>query len=625
MTKKEKNRPNTYTALRTRIAALGLSLWLICMILVTWVAAADMYNQVLQQASQDVHIQFGAQDIPGSEEYRMLLDISHGYTIYLSNAFPLMLDQKPDTVSSSDWFWDETELLYGYEPAMVIRNQYGDILMQTGDYLFFEYTTTKYDPDDETPAAQGYGYIDLNDPGIEMKMLRDFVYERHLGGTLDRLSFYHFSMTGWFEGAKFHPVTVFYNYLDISAKLLFSGVAAPGKELVTIYMEHPWICTRPTTPVSVGGTRFDSLTDLLDAHSSGQGDYRSDNLFNAVIIVTSHRSDQTIYLAYRCCPMGYAALRLIPFYVVTLAMILIALKLILRGIRQNLTEHLGGIISAAAFNAPLTPDAKWEEVYALEQQYTNAQQSLSERNTELQQLRTKLDYAQNAEENRRKLISGLTHELKPPLAVIHSYAEGLQEGIAEDKEDHYLSVILEQSEKMDALVLQMLDLSRLESGKVRLSTDNFSLLELTKTVVERFAPLLESKDLTVRYGVAQDFLITADHGRMEQVITNLVSNAQKYTEPGNPISISVFQHNGTARFSIENPGKWLENEELDKVWDSFFRVDPSRTAPGTGLGLAVVKQIIQLHQGECKVRNVLYKTTEKAETGVQFSFQIPMG
>jgi signal transduction histidine kinase len=209
--------------------------------------------------------------------------------------------------------------------------------------------------------------------------------------------------------------------------------------------------------------------------------------------------------------------------------------------------------------------------------------------------------------------------------VIHSYAEGLQEGIAKEKENQYLSVILEQSEKMDGLVLQMLDFSRLEAGKVRLSTDNFSLLKLAQSITDRFQPLLEDKDLTLQYGVCQDFLITADEARIEQVITNLVSNALKYTEPGNTITVSVYQHDGKAGFSIENPGTWLTDEQLEKVWDSFFRADPSRSTPGTGLGLAVVKQIIQLHQGSCRARNMLYKKQEDTYTGVQFSFQIPLG
>ena len=630
MKKKERNRrrPEAYKAMRARIIALTLILWLTCMGFVTWAAAAEMYQQILTQARTEISTGFGAADIPGQESHKMLSRIHYSYHINLKSFFPFMLPQTPKSYGSDDWFWNEMELLYGYEPATVFYDESGQLLIQNGDYMFFEYTTTESDPEDHSPEPQGYGYIDLNDPSEEMLPLRDFMYQNRSGGLFDRIAFFDFRMTGWFEGGQFHPVSLYtlIHGLDMENQV-FSAPAEFGKELVTIYTRNINVCTRSTTPVTVGGVQFDSLPELLDAHIRTEENYRSDNLFNAVIIVTgSHAySNYKVAQAYRCSPMGYAALRLIPFYLVSLAILLIVLKLILRNLRKNLTAPLDNIIVAAACNAPLTPAAKWEELYSLEQQYSKFQQSLSEKNTELQQLRTKLDYAQNAETNRRQLVSGLTHELKTPLAVIHSYAEGLKDGIAEEKKDHYLSVILEQSEKMDSMVLQMLDLSRLEAGKVRLSSDNFSLLALTKTVVDRFSPMLEEKGLSVSFGVAQEFLITADQARIEQVITNLVSNALKYTEPENRISISVFQHNGKAGFSIENPGKWLPEEALEKVWDSFFRVDPSRTAPGTGLGLAVVKQIIQLHQGSCKAHNTLYKNQDGTFPGVQFSFQIPMG
>ena len=625
MKKKERNRPNVYGAIRFRIVALALALWLICMVLITLTAAGDMYAQIVFQAQQDIHTIYAADDIPGNEENRMLRRIHDKYNIHLHNAFPFMMKQHPDSYGSDDWYWNKMELLYGYEKVVIFHDNAGNNLMQTGDYLFFDYASTPYNSDGERPKTEGYGYIDLSDTSQEIQQLRDFVYKQLSGGIYAQLPFYDFYMTGWFEGGRFHPVTVLYHYLDIKSEYIFSGTAEPGKEIVSIYMENPTVCTRSTTPVSVKGTRFDNLTELLDAHISQQGNYLSSNLFNAVVIVASYTENQRVYAAYRFCPMGYAALRLIPFYAVTLALILVVLKLILRRIRQNLAEPLNNIITAVAFHAPLTPSAKWEEVYSLERQYAKFQQTLAEVNTELQQIRTKLDFAHNAEENRRQLISGLTHELKTPLAVIHSYAEGLQEGIAKEKEDQYLSVILEQSEKMDGLVLQMLDFSRLEAGKVRLSTDNFSLLKLAQSITDRFQPLLEDKELKLQYGICQDFLITADEARIEQVITNLVSNALKYTEPGNTITVSVYQHDGKAGFSIENPGTWLTDEQLDKVWDSFFRADPSRSTPGTGLGLAVVKQIIQLHQGSCRARNMLYKKQEDTYTGVQFSFQIPLG
>lgn len=639
MKKKERirKRPETYKAIRARIVTLTLILWLICMVLITWAAAADMYHQLEYSAWQDVSYGTNLGKVPGTAEYNIISSLSSIY--YRGNidpTLPIMLKQHPSSMSSDEWLWGKWELVYGFEPARIYFTDDG-ILFGDSDYLLFAYMDLETYQAGNHNARTGYGYIDLNSIPSDQSDFHTYINNwSKADGMSHHVGFQDFRMTGWFEDGQFHPVTIDVEqegYIGESLlhswKRLLNLPNDSGKETTQIYVCIGSVIKRIQKPVTVNGTTFDSLTDLLYADRTTKESYRSSNLFNALIITSAHHNDAygeyTVAVAFRCCPIGYAALRLIPFYAVSLAVLLIVLKLILGGIRKNLAEPLDGIISALAFHAPLTPQAKWEEVYSLERQYVKIQQALAESNTELQQIRTKLDYAQNAEENRRQLVSSLTHELKTPLAVIHSYAEGLQEGIAKEKEDQYLSVILEQSEKMDGLVLQMLDFSRLEAGKVRLSTDNFSLLKLAQTVTDRFQPLLEDKDLTLQYGVCQDFLITADEARIEQVITNLVSNALKYTEPGNAITVSVFQHDGKAGFSIENPGTWLTEEQLEKVWDSFFRADPSRSTPGTGLGLAVVKQIIQLHQGSCKARNLLYKKQEDTYTGVQFSFQIPMG
>ena len=628
MKKKERNRrrPEAYKAMRLRIVALTLSLWLICMGLVTWMAAVDVQHQMKIGIKDLVNASIDATDarIPGRTEYNMFSHRAFAYLrLDIEKTLPFMLEQRPASLSSDDWLWGKWNLMYGFEPAIVYYDKDGNRLLGSENYLYFSYTNEE-PVVNEHPTIVGFGYIDLDSLSEEYRAFLDYVFRYRSNDILGALFFHDLKMAGWFEDGEFHPVAIDVKSHpeDIWTRLIH--VPADGKkELTQLYTYGLYLTQEQKNPVA----GFESLTDLLDTHCTTTADLRSDNLFDSILSASGYSIDGSIKIcaALRCSPMGYAALRLIPFYLVSLVVLLIVLKLILRSLRKNLTAPLDNIIVAAACNAPLTPTAKWEELYSLEQQYSKLQQSHSEQNTELQQLRTKLDYAQNAEENRRQLVSGLTHELKTPLAVIHSYAEGLKDGIAEEKKDHYLSVILEQSEKMDSMVLQMLDLSRLEAGKVRLSSDNFSLLELTKTVVDRFSPMLEEKGLSVSFGVAQEFLITADQARIEQVITNLVSNALKYTEPENQISISVFQHNGKAGFSIENPGKWLPEEALEKVWDSFFRVDPSRTAPGTGLGLAVVKQIIQLHQGSCKAHNTLYKNQDGTFPGVQFSFQIPMG
>ena len=174
---------------------------------------------------------------------------------------------------------------------------------------------------------------------------------------------------------------------------------------------------------------------------------------------------------------------------------------------------------------------------------------------------------------------------------------------------------------MDEMVLQMLDLSRLEAGKVRLAADSFSVYVLTQQILERFAPLLESKRQSVHFELAEDFLITADENRIGQVITNLISNAHKYSPQGADIRIKIYFKINSLYFRIENPAPHLSNEALEKVWDSFYRADVSRNTPGTGLGLALVKTIIQLHRGSCTVRNTFL---DQNVPGVEFGFNLPL-
>ena len=135
-------------------------------------------------------------------------------------------------------------------------------------------------------------------------------------------------------------------------------------------------------------------------------------------------------------------------------------------IRRELFLPMENMVEYARANYPSSwrgVDSRWLEPHYLQKELMAAQERVRELNKEKTQLSTALDYANNAEENRRLMVSNITHELKTPLAVIHSYAEGLKEGIAADKQEHYLDVILEESERMDAMVLEMLDLSRLEA------------------------------------------------------------------------------------------------------------------------------------------------------------------
>lgn len=222
-----------------------------------------------------------------------------------------------------------------------------------------------------------------------------------------------------------------------------------------------------------------------------------------------------------------------------------------------------------------------------------------------------LTYAQAAEEHRRTFTSHMAHELKTPLAVIHSYAQGLQEHIAEDKREKYLATICSEAERMNGMVLELLNLSRLEAGRVKLRRETFSLSQLTRSTLEKLAPSLEAKGLRLSTALEDPAPVLADRGRMAQVVENLLTNAVKYTPAGGEIGVEVTQTGQHTTLRLSNDCPPISQEELEQLFEPFYRREDAAPGEGTGLGLAIVRHIVQLHGGSC--------TAQATPSGVQFT------
>ena len=670
--KKEKERSKLGKMLSRRVYALGLGLWSVGMALITWAVAEDMLSQVVMQTKECAVGADGSReggviprDMPGRIEMEMIGSLGTPYRhISPKRLLPIVRDQWPSEMSSDDWIWGKWDLLYGFEAAVHFYDMENESEFVSGNYLTFSYTDAERWEGGDT-EAKGLAYIALDKVEDSQGKL-DFLLSDSrptgflMGGSYEDeyrnvvgTQFYPslIRVEGYFEGNEFHPIAIdSVRYIDIDSgdevrrrdklqKLhmkgelkwnnLFALESPPERPTETIYAWNLLGFPYDYEPITVEGVRYDGLSELLlegmpqNLPFAGQ----RGNLLESVII--RQRGHEDIYgrfiytVAVRCWPLQYAILRMFPAYLVSFALVFIAIRLILRKWRKCITEPLV-YLAYVAEDGHVYPSCPLDEIYRLETYVADTHQRQAETQNEIQQLRTALDYAKDAEEKRRQLISNITHELKTPLAVIHSYAEGLQSGIDAEKQEHYLSVILDESEHMDEMVLQMLDVSRLEAGKVRLSVDHFSLLQLTESVVEKFTPLMEEKELSFRYGLAEEFELTADEGRIRQVITNLISNALKYTSCGGRITVNIYVENRNARFIIANTAAHLSDEALLKVWDSFYRADPSRTELGTGLGLTLVKSIVELHRGVCYVRNTVDKTEETVEDAVEFGFTLPI-
>lgn len=223
------------------------------------------------------------------------------------------------------------------------------------------------------------------------------------------------------------------------------------------------------------------------------------------------------------------------------------------------------------------------------------------------------------DEMRKDFIANVSHELKTPIALIQGYAEGLNEGLCEDEESrkYYTEVIMDESEKMNKMVKQLLTLSSLESGNSILHKENFNMTALTDSVLNSISILIGEKNVKVNFDTSKDIFLYADEFKIEEVVTNYISNAIHHVNDKGTIKIDVSEDERNVYFSVYNTGNKIPEKDLPNVWEKFFKVDKahSRSYGGSGIGLSIVKAIVEAHGGAVKVVN--------KSDGVEFGFKIP--
>ena len=225
------------------------------------------------------------------------------------------------------------------------------------------------------------------------------------------------------------------------------------------------------------------------------------------------------------------------------------------------------------------------------------------------------------DEMRKQFISDVSHELKTPIALIQGYAEGLVENVNSDDESRkfYADVILDESNKMDTLVKQLLELMKLEYGKRELNNENFNIVELINEVIRKCKVMIEEKNIKIEFDSSKQVTVNADDFYIEQVVTNYFTNAIKHAENVNgekKISIKIEEKENKVRVSVFNTGNNIPEEHLNKIWGRFYKEDSSRNRNdgGTGIGLALVKAIMNNYRNDYGVIN--------RENGVEFYFEL---
>ena len=229
------------------------------------------------------------------------------------------------------------------------------------------------------------------------------------------------------------------------------------------------------------------------------------------------------------------------------------------------------------------------------------------------------------DEMRKSFISDVSHELKTPIALIQGYSEGLFENVNTDEESRkfYAEVILDETNKMDKLVKQLLELMKLEYGKRQFNDKKFNIVEVEKEVVRKSKVMLEEKKVKIEFNLSEEINVFADDFYIEQVISNYITNAIKHVKEidGKKVISIVNEVNiekNKVRVKIFNTGENIAEEHINRIWNRFYKVDESRnrTDGGTGIGLSFVKAIMNNYGNR-------YGVTNK-EDGVEFYFDLDL-
>ena len=245
-------------------------------------------------------------------------------------------------------------------------------------------------------------------------------------------------------------------------------------------------------------------------------------------------------------------------------------------------------------------------------------QAISELKTANNELQRDIEQKTKVDEMRKEFLSNVSHELKTPIALIQGYAEGLQECINDDAQsrEFYCEVIMDEAGKMNRMVKKLLTLNQLEFGDQKVVMERFDIIALIDSILSASVLMAEQKGVTVRMDKMDPVYVWADEFDIEEVFTNYFSNALNHVDFEKVIEVKVRKEDTKVRVSVFNTGKQIPEEDIDRIWDKFYKVDKARTREygGSGIGLSIVKAIMDALHQPFGVKNW--------DNGVEFWFEL---
>lgn len=273
-------------------------------------------------------------------------------------------------------------------------------------------------------------------------------------------------------------------------------------------------------------------------------------------------------------------------------------------------RHIAKPIIGITTNAKQLPQGK----YTVDPK-TNRYKEAADLNNTLVQAANDI---QKADKAKRDLISNVSHDLRTPLTMIGGYGEMMID-LPEEKTDENIQVIVDETKRLNALVNDLLDMSRLQDGRIVLHKEVFDISALLKTQLQKYDVYRMQEGYTIESELLDTIYVNADKIRIEQVINNFLNNAVNYGGEAKHIIVREIKKENTVRIEVQDFGEGIDPEDLDNIWDRYYKVDKEhvRVANGSGIGLNIVKQLLELH-------GVPYGVKSSKGKGSTFYFEMPI-
>lgn len=294
---------------------------------------------------------------------------------------------------------------------------------------------------------------------------------------------------------------------------------------------------------------------------------------------------------------------------------------------RRVTQPIMELARLSQDMANLNFDAKYtsggsDEIGVLGSNFNRMSEQLEKTISELKrannQLQKDIEQKEKMEEMRNEFLGNVSHELKTPIALIQGYAEGLREGVNDDPEsrEFYCEVIMDEADKMNRMVKNLLTLNQLEFGEDQVQFERFDIVKLVHGVIASCEILIQQAETTVDFIADEKLDVWGDEFKTEQVVRNYLTNAIHHAENEKRIEVRIRRNGDKARISVFNSGKPIPEQDVPKLWDKFYKVDKAHTREygGNGIGLSIVKAIMESFHQKYGVNNFA--------NGVEFWFEL---